>query len=425
MYVQLLLYNLFLVLYKVAIRLSSLVNDKAKRWLAGRKDILQTIKTTLPHDVERIWVHCASVGEFEQARPLIERLKAENATAKIILTFFSPSGYELRKDYEYADYVFYLPLDGRKRSARFIKMINPSLAIFVKYEFWYYYICNLERSNTPLVLISGAFREDQPFFKWYGGLFRDMLRKFSFFFLQDEASKKLLNDIGINNTIVTGDTRYDRVWEIAQQAKRFPLIESWKGGSKLLIAGSTWPDDERLLKECLSVLPEDWKIVIAPHEIDAKHLKEIEHLFGSDAAFYSRITNSDTPKDISPDGGCRLLVIDNIGMLSSLFRYGDIAYIGGGFQKGGIHNTLEPAVFGLPILFGLTYEKFVEARELVKRGFAFPVGNAEECRNILHQLISNEKERMAKSDALKHFVQFQVGATQNIIHSLVSNSYLK
>jgi 3-deoxy-D-manno-octulosonic-acid transferase len=423
--VQLLLYNLFLVLYKVAIRLSSLVNDKAKRWLAGRKDILQTIKTTLPHDVERIWVHCASVGEFEQARQLIERLKAENATAKVILTFFSPSGYELRKDYKYADYVFYLPLDGKKRSARFIKMINPSLAIFVKYEFWYYYICNLERSNIPLVLISGAFREEQPFFKWYGGLFRDMLRKFSFFFLQDEASKKLLNDIGIDNAIVTGDTRYDRVWEIAQQAKRFPLIESWKGESKLLIAGSTWPDDERLVKECVSVLPDDWKILVAPHEIDAKHLKEIEHLFGSDAVFYSRITHADTPKEISPPGGCRLLVIDNIGMLSSLFRYGDIAYIGGGFQKGGIHNTLEPAVFGLPVLFGPTYEKFVEATELVKRGFAFPVRNPEECRNILHALISNEKERMAKSDALRQFVQSQVGATQNILHSLVSNSYLK
>jgi 3-deoxy-D-manno-octulosonic-acid transferase len=423
--VQLLLYNLFLILYRTSIRLLSLVNDKAKRWIAGRKDILQTIKTTLPHDVERIWVHCASVGEFEQARPLIERLKAENATAKIILTFFSPSGYELRKDYEYADYVFYLPLDGRKRSARFIKMINPSLAIFVKYEFWYYYICNLERSNTPLVLISGAFREDQPFFKWYGGLFRDMLRKFSFFFLQDEASKKLLNDIGINNAIVTGDTRYDRVWEIAQQAKRFPLIESWKGRSKLLIAGSTWPDDERLLKECISVLPDDWKIVVAPHEIDAKHLKEIEHLFGSDAVFYSRITNADTPKGISLAGDCRLVVIDNIGMLSSLFRYCDIAYIGGGFQKGGIHNTLEPAVFGLPIVFGPVYEKFVEAKALVQKGFAFPIQNVEECQGVLSELINDEKKRDDKAEALQEFVRSQVGATGKILDLLTSSGYLK
>lgn len=424
MRVQLLLYNLFLFLYKVSIRLFSLVNDKAKRWISGRKDILQTIKTTLPHDVERIWVHCASVGEFEQARPLIERLKAENAKAKIILTFFSPSGYELRKNYEYADYVFYLPLDGRKRSARFIKMINPSLAIFVKYEFWYYYICNLERNNIPLVLISGTFRETQPFFKWYGGLFREMLHKFSFFFLQDEASKKLLNGIGINNAIVTGDTRYDRVFEIAQQAKAFPLIESWKGQSKLLIAGSTWPDDESLLKECLSVLPEDWKMVVAPHEIDAKHLAEIERLLGNDAAFYSRLME-DNAMNRSLTVGGRVLVIDNIGMLSSIFRYGEIAYIGGGFQKGGIHNTLEPAVFGLPVLFGPIYEKFVEARELVQRGFAFPVNNAEECRHILSELISNEKDRITKSEALKQFVQSQIGATESILHSLVSNSYLK
>jgi 3-deoxy-D-manno-octulosonic-acid transferase len=409
--VQLFLYNLFLLLYRLAIRVAALFNDKAASWIAGRRDLLQTVKTTLPHNEQRIWIHCASLGEFEQGRPLIEALKVRYPQYKIVLTFFSPSGYELQKGYAHADYVFYLPMDGRKRSARFIRAVNPSLVIFVKYEFWYYYICNLALNHIPVVLVSGAFRREQPFFKWYGGLFRKMLRSFSQFFVQDEQSKELLAGIGISdNVVVAGDTRYDRVHAIAQQAQTFPLIEAWKGTSKLLIAGSTWEQDERLLQSVLPSLPDDWKLIVAPHELNVSHITQIRELF-PDSVPYSQLEQGTSYPQ-------RVLVIDNIGMLSSLFRYGEIAFIGGGFNRSGIHNTLEPAVFGLPILFGPVYEKFVEARQLVASGFAFPVADADACGRKLQGLTDNEPLLREKQQALRGFVAANIGATEKIISLL-------
>jgi len=407
--VQLFLYNIFLFLYKTGIRIAALFNDKAKLWVNGRRDLLQKIKTTLPHDERRIWMHCASLGEFEQGRPLLEAIRKEFSQYKIVLTFFSPSGYEAAKNFQGADYIFYLPMDGRKRSSRFIRAINPSLAIFIKYEFWYYYICNLERSSIPLVLVSGVFRKEQPFFKWYGGLFRSMLKKFSFFFVQDDHSKSLLSQAGFPDKVaVTGDTRYDRVFEIARAARSFPLIEQWKGNAKLLIAGSTWKDDEQLLRECMYILPEDWKLIIAPHEVDAPHIAQIVDLFSADSITYSSLSHT-------PDAQSRVLIIDNIGMLSSLFRYGAIAYIGGGFQKGGIHNTLEPAVFGLPVIFGPVYEKFVEAVLLAKQEFAYPVNDREACTAVLSSLISNHALLRDKQQSISAFVAKHVGATTKIM----------
>lgn len=415
---QLLLYNLFLFLYRTSIRIASLFDSKARLWVEGRRDLLQTIKTSLPHDEKRIWIHCASLGEFEQGRPLIEALKRDYPGYKILLTFFSPSGYTLRKNYDLADYVFYLPMDGRLRSSRFVKIVNPSLAIFVKYEFWYYYICNLERNGVPTVLISGAFRGGQPFFKWYGGLFRKMLRKISFFFVQDIASAELLRSIDISdNVVVAGDTRYDRVYEIAQLAQSFPLIEQWQADAKLLIAGSTWPGDERVLFEVLSQMPANWKVILAPHEIDQGHIEEIRHLFGGQVVLYSQLTEKMDAR------GKEVLIIDNIGMLSSIFKYGSIAYIGGGFQKGGIHNTLEPAVFGLPVLFGPVYEKFVEARQLVDNGFAYPVQNAAECATILRDLASDERRLHNMHRDIQAYTQQHVGATGKIV-AVLSGKYL-
>jgi len=409
--VLLLLYNIFLFVYQAAIRIAALFNPKAKKWIEGRRDILQKIKTTLPHNEKRIWFHCASVGEFEQGRPLIEAIKHQHPEYKILLTFFSPSGFELRKNYEFADYIFYLPMDGRKRSAKFIRMANPSLAVFVKYEFWYYYICNLEKNNIPIALISATFRKEQPFFKWYGGLFREMMRKLSFIFVQDLQSQKLLAEIDISkNVSVTGDTRYDRVFAIAQTAQRFLVIEEWKGNSKLLIAGSTWAADEQLLRHYSEALPSDWKMIIAPHEVNPARIQSVKSTF-SNSLLYSELPHK---TESTP----RVLIIDNIGMLSSLFRYGEIAYIGGGFSKGGIHNTLEPAVFGLPVIFGPEYEKFVEARTLVEHELAFSVNDSPNFQARLQELIGDPALLHRKKLELREFVRQNVGVTNKIMETI-------
>ncbi len=364
----------------------------------------------------RIWIHCASLGEFEQGRPLIEAFKKQHPEYKIVLTFFSPSGYEVRKDYDQADYVLYLPMDSRKNAKRFLEIINPSLAIFVKYEFWYHYLNTLKQKQTPTILVAAAFRKEQAFFKWYGGLFRKILNCYNYIFVQDKTSADLLENIQLKkNVIIAGDTRYDRVAAIAKTAQNYPLISHFQGNAKLLIAGSTWPDDEQLLKSCFHILPTDWKIILAPHEINKSHIQQILSLYGNDAILYSQLDINHHPQQ-------KILIIDNIGMLSSLFRYGQIAYIGGGFQKGGIHNTLEPAVFGLPVLFGPVYKKFVEANLLVANEFAFPVNNSLECEQILRQLTTNEERLHNLQAALKSYIQENIGATDKImsaIHPLI------
>lgn len=409
---QLFFYNIFLALYTFSIRVTALFNKKAKQWLAGRKNILRIAKERLADNKEqRIWVHCSSLGEFEQGRPLIEAIKKQYPAYKIVLTFFSPSGYEVRKDYKYADYIFYLPMDGRKTAEEFIGMVNPKLAIFVKYEFWHYYLDQLRTRNIPTVLVSAAFRPSQAFFKWHGGLFRNMLQCFTLIFVQDVESKRLLQTIGIDdNVLLSGDTRYDRVSEIAEIAKKFPLIEKFKGKDCLLIAGSTWPDDEKLLKKILPTLPDDWGLIIAPHEINSNHIEYLQNLFESHCVLYSELSTE--PK------GFRVLIIDNIGMLSSLYSYGEIAYIGGGFQKGGIHNVLEPAVFGLPVFFGPRYDKFIEAKALVSHQFAFPVSNVTEFNNLLQQLIHDEIHLKALQKSIRAYVSSQVGAADKIMQEL-------
>ncbi len=366
------------------------------------------------HGERRIWVHCASLGEFEQGRPVIEAIRKQYPRYKIVLTFFSPSGYEVRKGTPLADYVFYMPLDGKKKSKRFLELVDPVMTIFVKYEFWYYYLCYLSNRKAPAFIISAAFRKEQSFFKWYGGLFRKMLRNFNHIFVQDEQSKKLLEEININDKVsVAGDTRYDRVVEIANNVKPFPVVEAFANGSKLLVAGSTWPDDEKLLKEGLSSLPADWKLIIAPHEIDQPHIQQIQNLIGDDCILYSNPIDSANKK---------VLIIDNIGMLSSLYSYGSVAYVGGGFQKGGIHNALEPAVFGLPVFFGPVYEKFIEAKELVANQYAFPVQNAVDFNNSLQQVISTNLPALQAD--IRAYMQAHIGATGKIMTHL-SGQYLR
>ena len=415
---MLILYNLFLSLYFLSARVYGLFNDKAKKWVDGRRDWEDHYRNTLKQGERRIWVHCSSVGEFEQAKPLIEEIKAQYSAYKVVVTFFSPSGYEACRNNALADYVFYLPHDGKRNADRFIEVVSPNLVLFVKYEFWYYYLMQLKAKTIPVLLVSGAFRKGQVFFKWYGGMFRDMLRCFSFFFLQDKESENVLATIGINgNILISGDTRYDRVAAIAGKVTAITAIDNFKNGCKILIAGSTWPGDEEVLKACVGSLPADWKLIVVPHEIDEAHIRKVQQLFNG-AILFSELDAENTGKDR------KVLIVNNMGMLSRLFAYADIAFIGGGFQKGGIHNILEPAVFGAPVIFGPVYEKFVEAKELATLKYVFPVANADECKDALTKLITDEEYRGAISYALKEFMKNHTGAAGVIMGEVKREGWL-
>ena len=417
---MLLFYNFLLALYHLSIRIFSLFNGKAKLWIEGRKNWQQTMSATLQKGERRIWIHCSSLGEFEQARPIIEALKNHYPGYKVVATFFSPSGYEACKKNKLPDYIFYLPHDAYKNAQEFISLTDPALAIFVKYEFWYHYVTQLKAQQIPTILVSGAFRPEQAFFKWYGGLFRKMLRCFDYFFLQDEISQQMLQSIGISqNVVISGDTRFDRVTAIAADFKPIPFIDAFKGQNKLLIAGSTWPGDEAVLKDCLSSLPDGWKLVIAPHEIDEAHIRKIKQLFDNQPILYSELNENSNGADK------KILIINNIGMLSRLFAYGDIAFIGGGFQKGGIHNTLEPAVFGLPVIIGPIYQKFVEAKRLVELHYAFPVNDAAEARNVLEKLVNDNGTREELNLSIRTFMQQNTGATRKVMDRISTEKWLK
>lgn len=411
-----LLYRLFIALYRLAIGVVSLYNDKAGKWVAGRRGWKERV-SALPKGERRIWVHCSSLGEFEQGRPLIEMLHEAYPDYKLVLTFFSPSGYEACKNYPKADHIFYLPLDTAGNAKDFVAAINPSLVVFVKYEFWYYFLREVSSRNIPLLLVSSAFRSSQPFFAWYGGFFRAILKCFTHIHVQDEASAALLNSIGITKHSVTGDTRYDRVSSIAQRSQPIPEAERFKADGKILIAGSTWPADEAILKECIQVLPQGWKVIVAPHEIDAEHMRQVRELF-PDSALFSQLAKE-------PDGYLRrVLIIDNIGMLSRLYAYGDIAFVGGGFAKSGIHNTLEPAIFGLPIIMGPVYEKFVEAVRLVEIGGAFAVADAKEACAVLQMLAVDDAKRNEISDTLRQFMSANTGAVGRIGEQIKASGWL-
>ncbi len=385
-------------------------NSKAKLWVTGRAKqelALRQAKYKIQNTKYKIiWFHCASLGEFEQARPLIEAIKL-NPKSIIVLTFFSPSGYEIRKNYQSADYIFYLPIDTLSNARKFIETINPTAVFFVKYEFWFNYLQELKRKNIPTYLVIGIFRENHYFFKVYSSWFRKQLKCFTHFFLQDEKSVELLKSIGYTNTTFAGDTRFDRVADIAANIKSFPLIEQFKQDKKILIAGSSWREDEDIIAQFkLGSL----KLIIAPHEIDENHIKSILELFKSSTIVRYSQANEVNVK--AAEG----MIIDNIGMLSSLYQYGAIAYIGGGFGKG-IHNILEAATFGLPTIFGPNYQKFNEAKELIHLGGAFSITNHTEFENTM-QLLSDKSVLKTASHQSKQYVQNRVGATSKILNSI-------
>jgi len=399
---MLLLYNLGIRIYYILILITSSFNKKASAWIKGRKHI------KYQHFDNSAWFHFASLGEFEQGLPVLIAFKQKHPELPVVITFFSPSGYEIRKNTPYADAVYYLPLDTAANARHFIGAINPSIAVFTKYEYWFHYFYELNRRNVPLFVISGIFRPKQVFFRWYGGLHRKMLGYVTRFFVQDEESKMLLDQLGIDAVEVSGDTRFDRVWSNAQAPKSFPLVEEFTRGKKVLVAGSTWPQDEELLAQLIRLQP-DWKFIIAPHEIREEKIVALLALLPEGVATRYSLLDSGSFKS-SQLLAAQVLVIDNIGMLSSLYQYGQIGYIGGGFGVG-IHNTLEAAAFGLPVLFGPNYERFKEARDLVASQLGFSIGNAEELQHVFIQLTQDDHALQAISQQVKDFVRDRTGAT--------------
>lgn len=403
---MLLIYNIGIQLYFYVIYAVSLFNNKAKSWIDGRKN------SNYAKFKNSAWFHFASLGEFEQGRPVLERFKAEYPEKKIVITFFSPSGYEVRKNTPLADAVYYLPLDTAYNARRFIDAINPDLAIFTKYEYWYHFYNELRGRKVPLYVISAIFRPGQVFFKWYGGLHRKILSFVTYFFVQNELSIKLLQHVGIKNATISGDTRFDRVWANAQQSKILPFISEFKNGQKLFIAGSTWPDDEILLAALPPLYP-NWKFIFAPHEISEDKIKRLVEMLPANSAIrYSQLIGQHTP--IILHDMHQTLIIDNVGMLSSLYHYGDIAYIGGGFGAG-IHNTLEAAAFGLPVIFGPEYHKFKEAKDLVAMEIGFSINNETDLKNKIGFLMRDENRFKGISQKIKQYVKEHTGATEAIM----------
>nr|WP_295650564.1 glycosyltransferase N-terminal domain-containing protein [uncultured Mucilaginibacter sp.] len=403
---MLFIYNLSVRIYYNLIFISSFFNKKAKLWLNGRKnDNLLYVKRS-------VWFHFASLGEFEQGRPVLEAFRAKKPESIIVITFFSPSGYEVRKNTPLADHTYYLPLDTKKNAARFIQTINPEIAIFTKYEYWYHYFDELHKRDIPLYVISGIFRPGQVFFKWYGGLHRRMLGFVTRFFVQDEASQTLLKTIGISNVSVSGDTRFDRVWQNASSPKKLEFVEQFKAGKPIFIGGSTWPEDEVLIAQLIPLYPE-WKFIFAPHEIEeGKIARLLKLLPGEETVRCSQIENLD-----GGIAGFSVLVIDNIGMLSSLYQYGDMAFIGGGFGIG-IHNTLEAAAFGLPMIFGPNYERFKEARDLVNLQLGFSIETEVQLTAVVDKMIRHSEYRTEKGVAIRTYVKEHTGATELIMQAI-------
>lgn len=395
------IYNIGIAFYALLLKFAAFFNQKAKLFTSGRENIFKKIAQKINPNDSPIWFHFASLGEFEQGRPVLEAIKIEQPQQKIIVTFFSPSGYEIRKNYALAD-VFYLPLDTASNAEKFIDLVNPKQAIFTKYEFWYHYFKTLNDRKIPLYLISGIFRPNQAFFKWYGGFYRNILKNVSHFFVQNNDSITLLNSIGITAISLSGDTRFDSVYENAGNPKKIELIEKFCGNSNVFIAGSTWLPDEKLLVSLIEKHP-DWRIIIAPHEVDEQRINEIEKLFPTATKFSSLNTQYAIRNT-------NILIIDNIGMLSSLYQYAKVAYIGGGFGAG-IHNTLEAAAFGLPVIFGPKYDKFQEAKDLIAIGAAKSISNAEELIFAFEYFNTNTE---ASVDA-KKYVNDKKGATKMIL----------
>ena len=401
------LYNFLILILRAGFRIASLFHPKAKAFVKGRKGVFKRMESLFnTNQSPVVWIHCASLGEFEQGRPLIEALKREYRNVKILLTFFSPSGYEVRKNYNQADLVIYLPWDTASNASRFINIAKPTFAVFVKYEYWFHYTDVLKKKNVPIISISSIFRRDQAFFKSYGGFYRNILKNFSHFFVQNDLSLRLLRSIGIQNSSLAGDTRFDRVYEIVKHGEEIPIARKFKNGQNTFVVGSCWPEDFEVISPLVN--QNNTKFIIAPHEITDDFISSLEKSFTVKSVRYSQAENTNHIEDY------QVLIIDNIGMLSRLYRYGEFAFVGGAFGKG-LHNILEAACYGVPIFFGnKNYEKFQEATDLINRGGAFEVKDYTDFK-AKYEMMNIPENFLLACEVTKLYVAENLGATEKIM----------
>lgn len=404
------LYSIALHIFYLAMLLVSPFNKKARLWVTGRTGWKTKLRNWRKTEAPVLWIHAASLGEFEQGRPLMEAFRLHYPGYNMLLTFYSPSGYEVRKDYPGADFTCYLPLDTPHNARYFIDLVNPRAVFFIKYEFWYFYLKRLHQRNHPVFLVSAIFRPNQVFFRWYGKWFRNKLRFIDHFFVQDETSASLLASVDIHGVTVSGDTRFDRVAGIADSAKKIELAAAFSAGHYCMVAGSTWPQDEELLVRFIQEQEENMKFIIAPHETGDGHIRKLSGMLKGKCLLFSAAT----PENVS---GSNVLIIDRVGILSSLYPYGKLAYIGGGFGKG-IHNILEAAVYGIPVIFGPNYHKFREAVDLVRSGGGFTIAGYPAFRNLVFSLRSNPSAYQHAAEEASGYVKRNTGATRAILEKL-------
>ncbi len=405
------LYHISLHVYYFLVLVASVFDPKARQWIKGRMDWRSRLRRWNTENKPVIWFHAASLGEFEQGRPLIDKIRESQPQIKILLTFYSPSGFEIRKNYTGADLVMYLPLDTSYNARLFIKLVNPAATVFIKYEFWHFYLKELHITKHPVYLISAIFRPAQAFFKWYGAWFRKNLRFIDYFFVQDKDSAELLHQIKVENCSVSGDTRFDRVKDLAETSKSIEIARLFSTGYDCMVAGSTWPEDEELLTRFINVSGAEIRFIIAPHEITASHISQLVSSITREHILYSQVNAS------TDFINTQVLIIDNIGMLSSLYRYGKFAYIGGGFGKG-IHNILEAAAYGIPVIFGPNFDKFREARELLRQGGAYSIHDYVGLQMTIGELIRNPEKYNHSAITAGDYVRNNTGATTRIFDFL-------
>ncbi|UPT69415.1 MAG: 3-deoxy-D-manno-octulosonic acid transferase [Flavobacterium sp. JAD_PAG50586_2] len=411
---MLFLYNILMLLASQLVKLMALFSPKIKLFVDGRKTVFQTLASKINPEDKTIWFHAASLGEFEQGLPVMEKIKTQYPLHKIVVTFFSPSGYEVRKNNTISDVTVYLPLDTKSNAQKFLELVHPELVFFIKYEFWPNYLNELKKRNSRTYLISGIFRENQAFFKWYGGFYRNALKTFDYFFVQNESSKKLLQSLGFNNLKISGDTRFDRVVAILERDNSLDFIRQFKNNTTTIVIGSSWPKDESLLVNYINQTNENAKFIIAPHNIKPEQIQELKNSISKKTILFSE-------KDNTNLSDYDVLIVDTIGILTKIYSYADIAYVGGGFGNPGVHNILEPATFGIPIIVGPNFSHFAEAVALVHQQGCLSISNQNELYEAFSNLISNEDIRHEKGHICSTFVQMNKGATAIIMNQISNN----
>ena len=411
---MLFLYTIIVQIANFSLKIIAQFSPKIKLFVNGRKPVFEILKSKIKPTDKTIWFHAASLGEYEQGLPVIEKIKEKFPNHKIVVTFFSPSGYEVRKNNNVADVTVYLPLDTKKNAQHFLKLVHPEMVFFIKYEYWPNYLNELRKLKTPTYLISGIFRENQMFFKWYGGFYRKALETFTYFFVQNESSKKLLLQLGKTNVAVSGDTRFDRVVAILEKDNSLDFIEAFKNDTLTIVVGSSWPKDESLLIEYINQTTEKVKFIIAPHNIKAEQIQELKNSISKKTVLFSEV---ETGSDLSLQD-FDVFIIDTIGILTKIYSYADIAYVGGGFGNPGVHNILEPATFGVPIVIGSNFSHFAEATALVNMEGCISIANKKELFDAFSNLINNDDIRNEKGHICSTFVQMNKGATEIIMNNI-------